>query len=254
MASTGMAHAVVSSWHQTSLPSTPCCKFSLPKPQTTTFWQMLIDRSMLHHTNVDRLWAYWQFIQPQHSRFNTPYSGGSRYSTPKGAQIGPDSPLNPFKKANGDFHTTRSVDNIRDFGYSYQGLQYWEKSPAEMRQEATRLINRLYGPDNSELRRSAKRGENATTTQYFANLEVDVAELDRPCVLELYVGGQKAGDFVVMEQPRTGIIHGGFPLEIALEKAQMQAYSPESTVKSITSTLEVSIVKVCPATPNSTYR
>lgn len=202
---------------------------------------------MLHHTNVDRLWAYWQAISPEHSRFNVPYSGGARYSTPKGTQIGPDSPLNPFKKANGDFHTTRSVDNIRDFGYSYQGLEYWEKSPAEMRQEATRLINRLYGPGESELRQFARRRENTTTTKYFANIQVDVTELDRPCILELYVGGQKAGDFVVMEQPRTGILHGGFPLEDALTNARMQRYSPENTVKSITSTLEVSIVKVSPA-------
>jgi len=201
---------------------------------------------MLHHTNIDRLWAYWQFISPNHSTFDVPYPGGSRYSSPEGTTIGPDSPLNPFKKANGEFHTARSMQSIQDFGYSYDGLEYWEKSPAQMRQAATRLINRLYGPADAELKRLAKRGGNTTTTKYFANIEVDVTELDRPCVVELYVGGHKAGDFVVMEQPSTGTIHGGFPLEDALARAQMLRFSPENTVQSITSTLEVSIVKVSP--------
>lgn len=198
---------------------------------------------MLHHTNVDRLWAYWQAIWPEHSIFLTPYQGGSRYSTPKGTSISADSPLNPFFGSNGEFHTTRSVEKIQSFGYSYQGLEYWDKSAGEMRQEAKRLINRLYGPETGSTR-LARRGGNRETTRYFATVQVNVTEFDRPCVIELHVGGQKAGNFVVMEQPISGILHGAFPLDDALEVSGMSRMSTDQAVNSIQSSFEIAIVKV----------
>lgn len=132
---------------------------------------------------------------------------------------------------------------IRNFGYSYQGLEYWEKSDDEMRQEATRLINQLYGPDDAESIRLEKHGGYATTS-YFANIQIDVTELERPCVIELYVGGEKPGGFVVMEQPKSGILHGGFPLDETLEASGMSTMPADQAINSIQSSLGISIVKV----------
>ncbi|KJZ70883.1 hypothetical protein HIM_09748 [Hirsutella minnesotensis 3608] len=50
---------------------------------------------MLHHTQVDRLWSYWQAIHPDMADFSGSYSGGARFTTPAGSTINQDSPLMP---------------------------------------------------------------------------------------------------------------------------------------------------------------
>ncbi|PHH74988.1 hypothetical protein CDD80_2711 [Ophiocordyceps camponoti-rufipedis] len=87
---------------------------------------------MMHHCNADRMWALWSAMNPDSVIFNETYSGGSRWGTPSGSDISPDSPLQPFYQRNGQFHTSRSVQSIKSFGYSYPGLEYWQKSPATM--------------------------------------------------------------------------------------------------------------------------
>ncbi|KAM3443148.1 hypothetical protein NHJ13734_002034, partial [Beauveria thailandica] len=108
---------------------------------------------MLHHSNVDRLWAYWQAIYPEASTFNGRYQGLSRFSTLSGTMIGLDSPLQPFRQANGEWHTPRSVNSIKTFGYAYQGLEgYWNKnkSETEVQQSVVELFNSLYGPEEKQ--------------------------------------------------------------------------------------------------------
>ncbi|KAM0738349.1 hypothetical protein ACQRIT_006086 [Beauveria bassiana] len=109
---------------------------------------------MLHHSNVDRLWAYWQAIYPEASTFNGRYQCLSRFSTLSGTMTSLDSPLQPFRQANGEWHTSRSVNSIKTFGYAYQGLEYWTKSETEMQQGAVELINSLYGPEERKKRPS----------------------------------------------------------------------------------------------------
>ncbi|PHH79246.1 hypothetical protein CDD80_5330 [Ophiocordyceps camponoti-rufipedis] len=101
---------------------------------------------MLHHANVDRLWAYWQASFPKESIFNGSYSGGSRFTTPARTMIGPDSALAPFFGANNQAHTSKTVVSIKDFGYSYEGLEFGSMSESELEKSATRMIGKLYGP------------------------------------------------------------------------------------------------------------
>ncbi|OAA72295.1 tyrosinase precursor [Cordyceps fumosorosea ARSEF 2679] len=101
---------------------------------------------MLHHANVDRLWAYWQGMHPEATTFNGAYQGQSRYNTPSGSMIDLDSPLQPFRQTNGEWHTSRSVNSCKNFGYTYQGLEHWSKSETQMQQSAVEIINSLYGP------------------------------------------------------------------------------------------------------------
>ncbi|KAM3435251.1 hypothetical protein MY4824_004976, partial [Beauveria thailandica] len=108
---------------------------------------------MLHHSNVDRLWAYWQAIYPEASTFNGRYQGLSRFSTLSGTMIGLDSPLQPFRQANGEWHTSRSVNSIKTFGYAYQGLEGYgnkNKSETEVQQSVVELFNSLYGPEEKQ--------------------------------------------------------------------------------------------------------
>lgn len=198
---------------------------------------------MLHHTNADRLWAYWQAIHPDHASFIRAYKGGSRFSTAEGTVIGPDSPLEPFFKSENKFHTSRSVENISTLGYSYQGLEYWDKSEAQMGANAKRLINQLYGPTDRSEAKLERRHDNRTT-RYFARVQVEASELERPCAVEVYVGGRYSGSLVIMQHPSQGAIHGEFPIEETLDAVGMRKASTRKTLNSIQSSLEVAIIKV----------
>ncbi len=144
-----MPAAAVNLWTPNTLLSSLYCKFH---PSFSVLSQLRTKRfiSMLHHSNVDRLWAYWQAMHPEASTFNGAYQGLSRFNTQAGTMIGLDSPLQPFRQANGDWHTSRSVNSIATFGYAYQGLEYWIKSEAELQQSAVHMINSLYGPEQKK--------------------------------------------------------------------------------------------------------
>lgn len=198
--------------------------------------------SMLHHCNIDRLWAYWQAMRPDEAIFNDTYSGGSRFSTPRGTRISKWSPLKPFFASAGQFHTANSMVDIRRLGYTYQELEYWRKSPAQMTQDARRLINRMYSPNgrtSSRLMRRSKR-----TTRYFVGLELEVSQIERPCSINVHVDGKRVGSLVVMQQPEIGIFHGGFSIDEATGPKTSKGLGPDAVVDSVQKGLTIEIVKV----------
>lgn len=76
---------------------------------------------MLHHANVDRLFAIWQTIWPDKYNYvgNTTATSGTATITP-GDTISEDSPLTPFHtSSNGTFWTSAAVRDTRTFGYTY---------------------------------------------------------------------------------------------------------------------------------------
>lgn len=87
---------------------------------------------MLHYGNIDRLWSFWQVIHPDQPFFQDSYQGGSRFTSRSGTIINSKSPLQPFFAPGGEVMTTESVASIQDFGYSYEGLEYWAKTPEKM--------------------------------------------------------------------------------------------------------------------------
>ncbi|KND89565.1 Tyrosinase [Tolypocladium ophioglossoides CBS 100239] len=197
---------------------------------------------MLHHANVDRLWAYWQALRPDQDIFNYSYKGLSRFATPGGTLISPRSPLTPFFAPHRVPLTTESVRSIKSFGYSYQELEYWKKSPAQMKQDATVLINRLYSTGSAS-RRSSPRGQPPQVRRYFAQVHLDRAEVEKPCQVNLYLDGNKAGSLVVMNQPADGVLTAGLPLDEVIQQSDMHAMSANETVNAINGTLTVVIVK-----------
>ncbi|KAH7009810.1 tyrosinase [Ilyonectria destructans] len=192
---------------------------------------------MLHHANVDRLWAYWQFIRPTQAIFKNSYKGGARFNSRDGATITPNSPLQPFYQSNGQFHTPNSVTSIRNFGYTYEGLEYWRKSSDTMKKDATAIINRLYGPSSSK---KAKR-DDATLTRYFAQIQVDVEQLDRPCAIGLFVNTTSVGNFIVLMQPASGLFYGKFSLDRAADPVDLADSKTTVVVNDILAGLRVEI-------------
>ena len=200
---------------------------------------------MLHHANVDRFWAYWEAIHPNDSIYEGSYSGGSRFSTAAGAIITPDSPLQPFYGQSNQYHTSETVRSLQGFGYSYVELEYWKKSPAQMAADATQLINQLYGNNRSPKRRATRQTD--VTNRYFVHIQLEVEQVDRPCSINVQVGGQSAGNLVVMQQPETGDFYGGFSIDDSVHAAGIQEVSEEAAMDSIKDLLQIEIVKVCQA-------
>ncbi|KAI9159091.1 Tyrosinase [Paramyrothecium foliicola] len=192
---------------------------------------------MLHHTNIDRLWAYWQFMKPTHATFARSYAGGARFSSPAGATIGPTTPLRPFFSSPGKFHTSDSVKSIKSFGYAYEGLEYWKKSDQQIQKDATALINRLYAPP-----RQRKRSTDPNT-RYFVQLNVDVEQLERPVSIDIYTNTTNVGSFIVLKQPATGFFNGEFTLDKVAVPVEAKVDETQEVIGDILSSLRVEIKK-----------
>lgn len=198
---------------------------------------------MLHHTNIDRWAAYWQATRPDEATFNGSYPGGSRFSNKRGTAITVNSPLQPFYKSPGVFHTSETMKSIQGLGYSYLGLEYWRKTAQQMNQDTKTMINRLYSPTGATAAfRLASRPKK--TTKYYANIELDVTQVERPCEVNLYIDGQQVGNFIVMQQPEVGIVSGGFVLDDVTQPKTLKGISPDGIVDSIQKGLQVEVVKV----------
>ncbi|KAG5983814.1 hypothetical protein E4U55_007046 [Claviceps digitariae] len=193
---------------------------------------------MLHHTHVDRLWAYAGYINPDLSVFDYRYYGLSRFSTPENTIISPDSPLEPFYDGSDSYWTSNKVASIQGMGYTYEGLEYWRKSPEQLRQDATSIINSLYAPNNGQFER---RSTAKATTRYFARVQLDRAHIERPCTVKIFVDGKVAGTVVVMQQPESGILHGRVAVDHEVHGAFATTPSSNGTVSSIEHLVEMEI-------------
>lgn len=198
---------------------------------------------MLHHTNVDRLWAYWQFIKPNEATLTRSYRGQARFSSRSNTVINANSPLQPFYAAAGRFHTPDSVKSIKNFGYTYEGLEYWRKNDATLQRDATAYINRNYVVGSVRLRKRAEDEE--TLTRYFAQIQVDVEQLERPCSIELFANVTSVGNFIVMAQPASGTFFGKFSLDAAADPKETIGENTTSVVNDLLASLRIEIKKVC---------
>ncbi|KAJ6437673.1 tyrosinase [Purpureocillium lavendulum] len=164
---------------------------------------------MLHHSNMDRLWAYWQAVRPDEDIFQGSYSGLSRFGSPEGTTITSQSPLQPF--------------------FGLNGLEYWYKSEDQMRRDVITLINRLYGEGGADQRE--RRQTPQAKRRYFARISVDRAEIPKPCQIKLLLNDKPAGSFVVLGQPSTGPLRVGMPLDRNLKAAPVDPKALASSLK-----------------------
>ncbi|GAB0146579.1 hypothetical protein EsHS_00006973 [Epichloe bromicola] len=165
--------------------------------------------AMLHHTHVDRLWAYWQFMNEDHATFTNHYLGQSRFSTPPNTWITPDSPLEPFYDHLLAYWTPKKISSIRGLGYTYEPLHYWNTS----------------------------EGQLAAVTSVFtsttARLELERAQVERPCAVGVFINGTAAGQ-VVVQLPETGILRD----IVAVDQKMQAAFAATSPSNGIVSAVE----------------
>ncbi|PVF95428.1 Di-copper centre-containing protein [Serendipita vermifera] len=103
----------------------------------------------LHHTNVDRIFALWQALNPNAyviSQTNRAEFAQGYIAKAKQICIDANSPLAPFWRAQGQYWTSEGVRDTRTLNYTYPELEKW--STLNPTQKASRLktdINAMYG-------------------------------------------------------------------------------------------------------------
>lgn len=179
--------------------------------------------------------------------FKGSYWGSSRFDTPEGTTISASSPLSPFFQSSGSKHTSNSVKSIRGFGYTYESLEYWAKSDAQLKTDATALINRLYATQaTGPVRFRRRQTDGDQKVRYFVQVQVDLEQLERPCSITIFVKDTNIGRLIVLKQPQTGIFNGELALDKAAAAAPVSAAKAETkdTVSTLLSDLRVQITKV----------
>nr|BBV24620.1 tyrosinase2 [Grifola frondosa] len=100
----------------------------------------------LHHSNVDRLVALWQALNP--NTFVTPGDSGDGTATiPPGTTIDVHTNLTPFRRTDTAFWTSATSRDVTIFGSTYPELRgAGRMTPAQLQMQVRREINRLYRP------------------------------------------------------------------------------------------------------------
>ncbi|KAF3932010.1 Tyrosinase [Dactylellina cionopaga] len=134
----------------------------------------------LHHCNVDRLIAIWQAANPALGLVNNASAATSSYQQFKpGSGITLNTPLLPFKHADGSWWTSQDVFDVRsiwDYGYGYPEVPCARKSntDAQLDDFSTAQTSLLYNRKGV----LAKRDEAQNITQWDYNVVVDQAEFN----------------------------------------------------------------------------
>ncbi|KAK3350005.1 hypothetical protein B0T25DRAFT_611078 [Lasiosphaeria hispida] len=191
-------------------------------------WSAFDPIFMLHHCNVDRLTAMWQAIHYNHPMFTTTGRSTGQYATPKGALITADSPLKPFYDKNLRFHTSNTVSNTRELGYTYPEINDWSATPEEMAIYVRAQVNMLYGSDTtrvtaradsvvSQSHHQGKDNRPATLLRpqsryYTAVVQVNRSEIPLPSTINLVISGFIVGRMSMLSMPSEGLASVSLPL------------------------------------------
>lgn len=129
----------------------------------------------MHHANVDRLMAIFQAINP--SSYVTPLNNSyGTFTESPGTVEDVNSALTPFRNGKGTFHTSTTVQNTRDLGYTYPEVVDWGVSAQQLAVNVRVAFNQLYNPTGTLARRSSSRiylrAANGASREWFINLSV----------------------------------------------------------------------------------
>ncbi|KAM4064959.1 tyrosinase [Hirsutella rhossiliensis] len=196
---------------------------------------------MLHHANIDRLWALWQAAHPDMPGLSISYPGGERFTTPAGTTIGPNSPLAPFYRKGWHQHTSNSVLSTHKYGYTYEGAEKKTQHLDQKRQyrdgddqsEST-MSDTLTGYSEKHKRRAvafinklySSRDHDKERIVYQAHIRYRVEDLERPARVKVYFCNSYVGYFVALKHPKRGPSAATIHLNRALEACARAGIKP----------------------------
>ncbi|KAK6535582.1 hypothetical protein TWF694_002037 [Orbilia ellipsospora] len=102
----------------------------------------------LHHTNIDRLFAMWQSVNPDAYDLSGT-AGFGTFSLSPGTEENLNTPLTPFHQSGSAYFTSATSGKTQTFGYAYPENNDWNV-PADKRvANAIATVNRLYSDGTS---------------------------------------------------------------------------------------------------------
>ncbi|CAK7225659.1 hypothetical protein SBRCBS47491_005964 [Sporothrix bragantina] len=183
---------------------------------------------MLHHANVDRLYAMWQAINFNDPVFTTTQHGNALFGTAAGP-ITADSPLRPFYASSSTsagpvFHTSRSVEAMVSFGYTYPEINDWSLAPADLASTVRAAVNNLYGPqassDNTSGSKKTKRGTVSARTNRNNGITVDNVHVKGTPDITSTV--TDAGSIQISPIPNAPILDtNDYSIEVGVDRSQL---------------------------------
>ncbi|EWC44400.1 hypothetical protein DRE_01226 [Drechslerella stenobrocha 248] len=127
-----------------------------------------------HHCNIDRLFAIWQAINPS-TWVTGQRNGGGTYGVQANAWEDKNTPLYPFKGANGQFHTSDSVRDTSSFCYGYPETPKWNYKgrDADYQRFVKTQVSRLYGGSFSASAKRKRDGDSESIDKGIENSIID---------------------------------------------------------------------------------
>ncbi|KAI8940507.1 hypothetical protein NX059_004184 [Plenodomus lindquistii] len=126
---------------------------------------------MLHHTNVDRLWALFQVIKPNATMGSSDIGPNGNVFLENNQFVNETTDLIPFRRQSGRFWKTRDCYDTKVLGYAYPETQSWNfKSNTTYRANVTSTVARLYA---GKPRRLLVDGSKEMANGIQASLERD---------------------------------------------------------------------------------
>ncbi|EPS45952.1 hypothetical protein H072_53 [Dactylellina haptotyla CBS 200.50] len=99
----------------------------------------------LHHTNIDRLFAIWQGINPSSYQLSGRSMG--TFAIQQGTQEDLNTPLPPFRQTANAYYTSATAARTKNFGYAYSETIDWQTGAGTQSGPGSVIaaVNNLYG-------------------------------------------------------------------------------------------------------------
>lgn len=144
---------------------------------------------MLHHANIDRLFAMWQVINPDSYVVPTAATADT-YNFATGDTLDSQSTLTPFHDTSGNYWDSDTVRDTRVFGYQYPETN--GGSDVDVKDQVLKAVNTLYGDkttngtdgNNTPQRRDAVVNHR----EWLVNLKSDKHALNGSFFVHIFLG------------------------------------------------------------------
>jgi tyrosinase len=168
----------------------------------------------LHHTNVDRLFAIWQAINPNSYLTTSQTNQAGTFTIAPNTVENVNTPLTPFHSDAGtSLYTSTTVRSTRSFGYTVPEVRDWSLSPDQISANTRAAVKQLYDPNNqftprgtSEYKRQTssnpdisipippalKNGTNRAYREWYANIRVNKFAIGQSFFIHLFIGDAPA--------------------------------------------------------------
>jgi tyrosinase len=167
----------------------------------------------LHHTNVDRLFAIWQAINPNSYLTTSQANQFGTFTIAPGALDDVNTALTPFHSDAGTgLYTSVTARSTRSFGYTVPEVRDWGLTPAQVSANTRAAVKQLYDPNNQFTPRGAssaswqkrqspsnpdisipippalKNGTNRAYREWYANIRINKFVIGQSFFLHLFIG------------------------------------------------------------------